>query len=126
MFLLFGEYVYQLYDVAAQESEFANAFDFAQEYLARRGRLGDMYWLYNDRKFDDACKICHGFVDRAVARALEASAAKRSQAGEDGRGYVFIEALVQQPQDPIVLRDQCLNVLLAGRDTTGCCLTWTL
>lgn len=24
------------------------------------------------------------------------------------------------------LRDQLLNVLLAGRDTTACCLSWTL
>ena len=44
---------------------------------------------------------------------------------DEKESYVFVEALAQQTKDPLVLRDQCLNVLLAGRDTTGCCLQWT-
>ena len=39
---------------------------------------------------------------------------------------MFIDALIQETRDKKELRDQCLNVLLAGRDTTACCLTWTL
>jgi cytochrome P450 len=59
---------------------------------------------------------------------LEASAKGQRQAedAEDDGNYVFVEALVQQTRDPRVLRDQCLNVLLAGRDTTACCLSWTV
>jgi len=130
MFLLFGDSVSadDWGRVAGQESEFAKAFNTAQDYLAHRGRLGPFYWLLNDRKFRDACRTCHRFVDEAVAKALDTSAAR--YAGQEGDAekdsYVFVEALVRQTRDPQVIRDQCLNVLLAGRDTTGCCLQWVL
>lgn len=133
MFLLFGDSVSSedWGQVAGQESEFAKAFNLSQEYLSHRGRLGTFYWLLNDRAFRDACKTCHHFIDKAIARALQASArdAMRATEGEvatDCGSYVFIEALVQQTTNPKFLRDQCLNVLLAGRDTTACCLHWTL
>lgn len=128
MFLLFGESVSALDwgEVAGQESEFAQAFNLAQDYLAHRGRLGQFYWLLNDRAFRDACKTCHRFVDEAVEKALLTSAnIHEDKAAELRSNYVFIDALTQQTQDRKVLRDQCFNVLLAGRDTTGCCLSWT-
>lgn len=137
MFLLFGDSVStnDWGQVAGQESEFAKAFNVAQEYLADRGRLGPFYWVLNDRAFREACQACHRFVDVAVKKALEADKRKGSVVGGEPEGetgedqkdnYVFVEALVEQTQDPRVIRDQCLNVLLAGRDTTGCCLQWTL
>jgi hypothetical protein len=120
--------------VAGQESEFAQAFNTAREYLAHRGRLVPFYWLLTDGKFRDACRTCHRFVDDAVAKALSTSAARKANVTpnnltdtkHDKEGYVFGEALAQQTRDPRVLHDKCLNVLLAGRDTTGCCLQWTL
>ncbi|KAI0544108.1 cytochrome P450 [Xylaria curta] len=128
MFLLFGKYAYDLNCVMKQESTFADAFNLAQDYLAHRGRLGHMYWLFGGKKFNDACKTCHSFIDEAVGMALKASEgesnSQHKQVDDEG-SYIFIDALVQQTRNPIVLRDQCLNVLLAGRDTTGCCLTWT-
>ena len=133
MFLLFGDSVSAMdWDrVSGQESKFAEAFTTAQDYLSHRGRLGPFYWLLNDKTFREACKTCHQFVDEAVAKALDASSEKKGHPGDhvdasEKGGYVFIDALVQQTRDPQVIRDQCLNLLLAGRDTTGCCLTWTL
>lgn len=125
MFLLFGDTVSALDwgQVAGQESKFARAFNVAQDYLAHRGRLGQFYWLLNDRTFRDACRTCHEFVDQAVEKALDANAARKP---EQRGSYVFLSALAEKTQDRKFLRDQCFNVLLAGRDTTGCCLTWTL
>ncbi|KAI1310867.1 cytochrome P450 [Xylaria venustula] len=125
MFLLFGEHAYGLKEVTEQESAFANAFNLGQEYLSHRGRLGHFYWLFSGKKFNDACKTCHDFIDETIAKAFKASEekAQTDQAGESN--YIFIDALAQQTRDPIVLRDQCLNILLAGRDTTACCLSWT-
>lgn len=125
MFLLFGERANGLKGVTEKESTFANAFNLAQDYLSHRGRLGHMYWLFNNKEFRDACKICHDFIDEAVGQALEASKSKLCE-DEDENNYIFIDALVRQTQNQITLRDQCLNILLAGRDTTGCCLSWTL
>lgn len=45
--------------------------------------------------------------------------------GEKDR-YVFFDAIAESSKDRKALRAQLLNVLLAGRDTTACLLTWTL
>ncbi|KAH7313319.1 cytochrome P450 [Stachybotrys elegans] len=132
MFLLFGSSVSDAGwgQVSGQESDFAKAFNTAQDYLAHRGRLGPFYWALNNRKFREACRTCHQFIDEAVVKALQTSAQRkmtREQQGDcaEDEDYVFVEALLQQTTDQQVIRDQCLNVLLAGRDTTGCCLQWT-
>ena len=38
----------------------------------------------------------------------------------------FVDQLAKESSGPVILRDQLLNVLLAGRDTTACCLSWTI
>jgi cytochrome P450 len=126
-FLLFGQQMSSLKSegIASHESDFANAFNLAQDYLSHRGRLGEFYWLLGGRKFRNACKICHAFVDAAVEKALEKTSGKVvKDSGKEN--YIFLDALVQETRNPKVLRDQCLNILLAGRDTTACCLSWTL
>jgi len=107
------------------ETAFAKAFEHAQHQLARRGRLGDFYWLIDGKEFRRSCKAVHSFVDNIVAEALEETDSKASGEGSLER-YVFLRALISKTRDPIVLRDQLVNVLLAGRDTTACLLSWTL
>jgi cytochrome P450 len=130
-FLLFGETLSSLQssEIAGEESEFAAAFNLGQDYLSHRGRLGAFYWLANTPEFRRACRTSHRFVDQVIQRALDASKNAQqheSPIEEEKKQYVFIDALIQETQDKKELRDQCLNVLLAGRDTTACCLTWTL
>lgn len=129
MFLLFGDAVSALDwgQVAGRQSDFARAFGLAQDYLAHRGRLGPFYWLLNDAAFRRACRTCHDVVDQAVDKALAASGGgAQTQTSGSKDNYVFLSALAEKTRDRKVLRDQCFNVLLAGRDTTGCCLSWTL
>lgn len=40
--------------------------------------------------------------------------------------YAFIQDLYDEYKDPILVRDQLVNVLIAGRDTTAALLSWTL
>jgi cytochrome P450 len=40
--------------------------------------------------------------------------------------YGFLDQVAQESGSIERLRDQLLNVLLAGRDTTACCLSWTM
>lgn len=105
--------------------QFADAFDQGQHYLAIRGRLGDFYWVMGGKKFKKACKFVHGFVDNIVSDGLKR---KNQSHKEDLRdeGYLFIDALMRETRDTKVIRDQLVNVLLAGRDTTACLLSWTL
>lgn len=67
----------------------------------------------------------HEFVDKIVADALNEIEPETSSKESTGR-YVFLTALISKTRDQRVLRDQLINVLLAGRDTTACLLSWTL
>ncbi|CAG8956485.1 hypothetical protein HYFRA_00003871 [Hymenoscyphus fraxineus] len=121
-FLLFGKSVNSLEEtgsVESSESRFSEAFKVCQDYLFRRGRLGGLFWLVGGREFRENCSIVHQFLDDAVREALSAAPI------EENMGNSFLDILVRETRDPKVLRDQLLNVLLAGRDTTACCLSWT-
>ena len=105
--------------------QFAKAFDEGQHYLANRGRLGDFYWVIGGKKFKDACNFVHEFVDKIVEATLHQGTISDGD-GPRTEGYLFIDALIRQTKDATVIRDQLVNVLLAGRDTTACLLSWTL
>ena len=100
---------------------FAEAFDEAQDFLAQRGRLGGLYWIIDSFRFRKACRLVHSYIDTAVLAAL--SAAEGKQLTDK---CTLLGSLIEETQDRRTLRDQCLNVLLAGRDTTACLLSWTL
>lgn len=97
----------------------------SRDFLFRRGRLGAFYWIVNSLDFRRHCSTVHKFIDKAVHEALSV---KYDQDGKKSNADVhcFLDALIKETRDPRVLRDQLLNVLLAGRDTTACCLTWVL
>ena len=103
-------------------AEFTEAFRVAQEILFRRERLGDFYWIYKGKEYHRNCSIVHGFIDEIVQAAL----LEAPQTVEAGDAKFFLGALIHETRDHKALRDHLLNLLLAGRDTTACCLTWTL
>lgn len=123
--LLFGTSVYSLREDRSESvREFEKAFDIAQQYLVKRYRLLDLYWLIGGREFWQACDTVHKFVDRIADQGLEALD-KADQQKPDR--YLFLSALAQDPHlNRTAIRDQLLNILLAGRDTTACLLSWTM
>ncbi|RAL13708.1 cytochrome P450 [Aspergillus homomorphus CBS 101889] len=98
---------------------FAKAFSLSQEYLFTRNCFMGLYWLVNPKEFQDANKRVHEVVDHYVRLAL---APKKNPEKSAGR-YIFAEALAAETDDPRVLRDNMLNILLAGRDTTASLLS---
>ncbi|CUS07417.1 unnamed protein product [Tuber aestivum] len=98
------------------EMSFAQAFNVSQGYLINRTRVRGLYWMINPKRFRDANAIVHRLVDRYVDMALhpEKRAKKISE-----KKYVFLDAIAAETKDPKYLRDQTLNILLAGRDTTA-------
>lgn len=106
---------------------FSKNFDTAQLHMAKMFRFGDMHWLYNKKEFKENGRIINEFVDHYVQIALRQSgdAEKKGAANGKKEKYVFLEALSQQTKDPVELRAQILNILLAGRDTTASLLSWT-
>lgn len=127
--LLFGRSVYSLragVDQDGENKKFANNFNIAQEGLAKRFRLAPFHWVYNPRSFREACRSVHEFVESYIREAgvMKDELAKGKE--EDGGATWFTRLVAQQSASKVELRDQLLNVLLAGRDTTACCLSWTL
>ncbi|KAE8332828.1 cytochrome P450 [Aspergillus sergii] len=127
---LFGESVDSLDPCLLQASTatsiqgFEEAFDLAQDYLFARSKALGFYWMINPKAFKDATRTVHEVVDHYVRRAIYVR--KNSVHGAERTGrYIFLEALAAETQDPKILRDNLLNILLAGRDTTSSLLSST-
>ncbi|KAM0322155.1 hypothetical protein ACHAQA_009644 [Verticillium albo-atrum] len=103
---------------AAGEIDFANAFDTAMKGFAIRSEYMDLgKWVW-PAGFQQACKDCHAFVDDYVQQR------RMSSAETDEEKYSFFDALAAETQDPLEMRSQLLNILLAGRDTTASLMGW--
>lgn len=122
--LLFGKSVYSLKADTEQDASnklFAESFNIAQEGLAKRFRIAPWHFLYNPPAFQKACANVHRFVEQYID-----SLNLGENDSLDDKSYGFIKQVALESASKQDLRDQLLNVLLAGRDTTACCLSWTL
>jgi cytochrome P450 len=118
---LFGESVKSLVAPQAGEQTFAEAFNTAQEYVAKRYRLLDLYWLIDGRRFREACDKVNQFADTIIDKNLS-----RERTLGDKSKYVFLDSVAESTPDRAALRWQIVTLLVAGRDTTACLLSWTL
>ena len=116
---LLGESVYSLKS-GGKEADFEKAFNTAQIHIAKRFRLFSLYWLIGRREFARACKSIHQFADDVLNRRLS------SFEDEKSSHHSFLDALSRDYRSSKALRDQLINLLVAGRDTTACLLSWTL
>lgn len=108
-------------------AKFAEEFDCAQNYVVQRFRLTDLYWLIGGPNFQRSCASVHRFLDEII----ETRDNKDHQSMGAKRRYVFLDSIAKELKEEKLksretLRAQLVNVLLAGRDTTACLLTWTL
>ena len=117
--LIFGQSVDGLEE--AQQS-FAKDFDYASMISSLRVRVQDFYWAYSPSRYKAACRGIKEFANVFVTQALQ----EKNRVGPDSERYAFIQDLYDEMRDPVLVRDQLVNVLLAGRDTTACLLSWTL
>ncbi|QSZ35999.1 hypothetical protein DSL72_007123 [Monilinia vaccinii-corymbosi] len=125
---LFGQSVHSLTSIDGSEQQrFGAAFDLGQIKLERRFSMGRLSNWMCDSEFDEACKTVHSFVNQIVHEALTKIDAKEEKAVEgDGPGrYLFLAEMLMVTRDPKQLRDELLNILLAGRDTTASLLSNT-
>ena len=107
---------------AVGEPGFANAFNTAQDFVAKRMRLQDMYWLVGGSRFQKACEAVHCFADQIIDRNLS----KDGRCDMERKNYLFLDFLAENTPDRQALRSQIINILVAGRDTTACLISWTL
>lgn len=115
-----GEYPAELFEGQLQ---FYAAFNSSQEVLASRAWLQKWYWIMNPAHFKRTNKIVHNFADFYVQKALHTPQAELEKKSQDG--YIFLYELVKETRNPKLLRDQLLNIMIAGRDTTAGLMSFT-
>ncbi|KAJ3800615.1 cytochrome P450 monooxygenase pc-1 [Lentinula aff. detonsa] len=114
--------------------DFSNAFLEAQEAVGSRERFS-MIWpmleIHKD-KTEEPMKIINAFIQPIVNEAV-AKMKSQNKLGET-KGSVdkidehetLLDHLVKQTDDPVILKDETLNILIAGRDTTAATLTFVV
>lgn len=68
--------------------------------------------------------VINAFVNPFIDAALALPAEELDTKTKSDDGYTFLHALAGYTRNPRVLRDQLVAVLIAGRDTTACTLSW--
>lgn len=101
---------------------FSKSFDKASLITATRVRLGDLYFLYAPKGFFKACRTVKEYAYQFVKDALD-----QEKWTEDKTDRVsFIADLYMDNKDLGRTRDQVINVLIAGRDTTAATMSYTM
>ncbi|KAI9786116.1 MAG: hypothetical protein M1839_007526 [Geoglossum umbratile] len=127
---LFGHSIGSLTPGGSEGLGFADAFNYSLEVLTRRMRLGRLLFIHRDKRFTQSCKLVHDFADNIVRRALEYRKSldpeKILESDHKSQGrYIFLNEFAMHTDDPKRIRDELLNILLAGRDTTASLLSNT-
>ncbi|KAK3203436.1 hypothetical protein GRF29_112g1284534 [Pseudopithomyces chartarum] len=110
-------------DTNNEDAIFARAFNFAQDDIITRLRWSIFNFLRTNKEGEDALKICHAYVDKFVDQAIREHQAEKASGKVDDERYVFIKELVKQTHDKVRIRNELINILLAGRDTTASLLS---
>ncbi|KAF8217177.1 cytochrome P450 [Mycena galopus ATCC 62051] len=107
---------------AESANKFVKAFNDAMQVIAEREYIGAIWPLWEIARDKTAApmKIVSAFLDPIIAAAInkkrlaDGATEKKSEAEAD----TLIDELLNSTSDPKVLKDETLNILLAGRDTT--------
>ncbi|SPO05308.1 related to cytochrome P450 alkane hydroxylase [Cephalotrichum gorgonifer] len=118
--LLFGEPHTSL--PRADRDALRDNFDYASMISAIRLRLAELAWVYTPRRFRKACRGVREWASFFADKAIDYI----EEHGEDvaGEKYPFILDLWRDMRSREMVRDQLLHVLIAGRDTTACLMSW--
>lgn len=131
---LFGDSIGCLDETASDVAELLNSsLDYAFEGVLYRLRLGKLSWLHRDPKFWASCKTVHDFAARYVDKALELGLKEK----EALRGttspnpakpsrYVLLNEMAKDSDNPLMLRDEIITILVAARDTTSASISFAL
>jgi cytochrome P450 len=107
-----------------EQTRFATAFNDVQHLQSLIAKSGPLNWIFPRRKFKQQIKIMDDFTNQYIEQALSLSQDELEKRTKNEEGYTFLHALASYTKDRTVLRDQLVAVLLAGRDTTACSLSW--
>ncbi|EIW81948.1 cytochrome P450 monooxygenase pc-2 [Coniophora puteana RWD-64-598 SS2] len=111
---------------------FAHAFGEAQVGTATRFFFAGLwrlreFWTDEVQKHMNVCnQFAEPILNEALARKREMKESGLDQAREKGEveeGETLLDHLVNVTEDKTLIRDEIMNIMIAGRDTTACTLT---
>ncbi|KAJ7103825.1 cytochrome P450 [Mycena epipterygia] len=107
---------------AQTANKFIEAFNESMQAIAERehyGHVWPLYEIFHDTT-KEPMKIVSAFLDPIIRAAVEKKRAAEAVVGEkaDIEAETLLDELLNSTSDPKVLKDETLNILLAGRDTT--------
>ncbi|KAF9040667.1 cytochrome P450 monooxygenase pc-3 [Panaeolus papilionaceus] len=108
---------------------FAEAFLAGQVQLAQRTRFGPNWPLLEfwGDKIKPLREVMDKFTEPLMAEALEKKRLRndeKTKSQAEPEDDTLLTHLVNHTEDPTILKDELLNLLVAGRDTTACTLTF--
>ncbi|KZT37966.1 cytochrome P450 monooxygenase CYP63 [Sistotremastrum suecicum HHB10207 ss-3] len=109
--------------------DFAQAFEEAQQVVTLRARSGNLWpaiEFFGDR-LSPSIKAMDSFLGPMVENTLKENrmaAARGVKKSTDETN--LLEYMAANTDDPKIIRDELLNILLAGRDTTAALITFTV
>ncbi|KAG9244570.1 cytochrome P450 [Calycina marina] len=106
------------------EQDFADAFAEVQHIQNVITRMGPLNWMLPRGRFRKGLKVVNDFVNQFIEQALALSPKDLESKTKTVEGFTFLHSLASFTSDRKVLRDQLVAILLAGRDTTACGLSW--
>jgi len=111
--------------------KFAEGLEEAQKNSMKRRASGFKWFFtefFKDSQVEPVAAI-RAWLDPLVAAALDRESKRKEVGGplpiDDAENGTFIDHLAATSNDPKLLRDQLLNIVMAARDTTACLLTFT-
>jgi cytochrome P450 len=100
---------------------FLEAFHEGFRGAGMRMAVGPFAFLLPEKKWLEACAKAHRFADHYVAKALkyreEFLAGKIGEA--DSKSGIMLYNMAEQTGDPIYIRNQLLQTLMAAQETTA-------
>ena len=121
---LFGESTDSLSTKVPQDSErFITSYNYVMMGFGYRVRLGKRFiFLHRDKKWLEAIRAVHEYVDRFVDKAIEQLQIKAAKPFIEnscqGERYVLLTEMARQVQDKEELRSQILSIFLPGFDAS--------
>lgn len=114
------------YQFRTPKQPFAEAFNrvqYLQNIFARTSKVRPLCPKFD---FWSQLRVVHQFINFYIEKALRTRPEELARKSKDDRNYTFLDALAGFTRDRTLLRDQIMSVLIAGRDTTACTLSWAL
>ncbi|RCI11102.1 hypothetical protein L249_7309 [Ophiocordyceps polyrhachis-furcata BCC 54312] len=110
--------------LTSTDRQFATAFDEVQRIHSIWSRAFELRYLVVFPKYRAHIQAIDDFVNKFIDQALRMTPDELQASSE--KSYTFLHELARTTRDPKVIRDQIVNVILAGRDTTAGTLSWAV